>query len=67
MEDTRDSELSEKRLTVAFLPAAEPILADIEAARLDYEAARLSSLTLEERGAYKVLREKVSNTIKSML
>ena len=56
-----------KRLDIAFSEAAQPILADLETARQDYETSRLASLTPEELEQHDLLAEKIQSHIRDVL
>ena len=57
----------EKRLHIAFPAAAGPVLADLENALRDFEEARLSGFTPEERDRYEALTERIQGNIRSIL
>lgn len=57
----------ERALSVAFLPPAGPILADLEAAWRDFGEARLAGFSGEERAQYGRLSEKIGENIRSVL
>ena len=57
----------ERQLSVTFLPAAEPVLADLSRACEDYEEARLSGLDAGERVQYGELAQCVQDNIRALL
>lgn len=57
----------EKQLSVTFLPAAEPVLAELRRAYEDFEEARLSGLDAGERARYGELTRRVQNNIQERL
>ena len=57
----------EKRLEIAFPQAAGPVLEDVEDAWEDYEAARLSGFSPEERERWDELAERVQENIRRVL
>ena len=63
----RDPGQREKRLHIAFPAAAGPVLADLENALRDFEEARLSGFTPEERDRYEALTERIQGNIRSIL
>lgn len=65
--ETRLPETGQKRLEAVFLPAAEAVLKDLEHAWLDFEEARVSGLSREERAQYAALSEKMQQTIRDTL
>ena len=56
-----------KRLDITFSEAAQPILADLETARQDYETSRLASLTPEELEQHDLLAGKIQAHIRDVL
>ena len=56
-----------KRLDITFSEAAQPILADLETARQDYETSRLASLTPEELEQPDLLAGKIQAHIRDVL
>ncbi|MBP3508822.1 glycosyltransferase [Oscillibacter sp.] len=56
-----------KRLDIAFSEGAQPILADLETARQDYETSRLASLTPEELEQHDLLAAKIQAHIRDVL
>lgn len=56
-----------KRLDIAFSEGAQPILADLETARQDYETSRLASLTPEELEQHDLLAGKIQAHIRDVL
>lgn len=56
-----------KRLDVVFSEAAQPVLADLETARRDYETARLASLSPEELEQHNLLAKKIQAHIQDVL
>jgi len=66
-EDLKDPESGEKQTRFLFTPAAGPVLADLERARREYEAARLDTLTPEEQAAYQALSQKIQTHIQTVL
>ena len=56
-----------KRLDITFSEAAQPILADLETARQDYETSRLASLTPEELEQHGLLTGKIQAHIRDIL
>lgn len=67
VEEVRDPGRREKRLHIAFPAAAGPVLADLESALRDFEAARLSGFTPEERDRYEALTGRIQDNIRSIL
>ena len=67
VEEVRDPGQREKRLHIAFPAAAGPVLADLENALRDFEEARLSGFTPEERDRYEALTERIQGNIRSIL
>ncbi len=67
VEEVRDPGQREKRLHIAFPAAAGPVLADLENALRDFEEARLSGFTPEERDRYEALTERIQDNIRSIL
>lgn len=65
--DLRPPQRREKRLEIAFPPAAAPILADMERAWADFTAAELSGFSREERAQYERLSERVQENIREVL
>lgn len=64
---TKEAGRRERRLSVAFPPAAGAALADVEKAWEDFGAARLSGLTGEEREEYARLTLRVQDSIRGIL
>lgn len=58
---------SEKQLQISFPATAEAVLADVEKAYEDFETARLSGLTEEERARYAQLTSRIQDDIRSIL
>ena len=58
---------SQKSLYVSLLPAAQPLLEDGAAALAEYDAARLSALTPEEREQFAALSQKVQASLRQSL
>ena len=58
---------SEKQLQISFTAAAEAVLTDVEKAYEDFEAARLSGFTEEERARYAQLTSRIQDDIRSIL
>ena len=56
-----------KRLDITFSEAAQPILADLETARQDYETSRLASLTPDELEQHDLLAGKIQAHIRDVL
>ena len=65
--EAREAEGREKRLDIAFQPAAAPVLEDMEAAWRDFAAARLSGFSQEEREQYGQLAGRVQENIRKVL
>lgn len=65
--ETREAEGREKRLDIAFRPAAAPVLEDMEAAWRDFTSARLSGFSREEREQYGQLAGRVQENIRKVL
>ena len=57
----------QKSLYVSLLPAAQPLLEDGAAALAEYDAARLSTLTPEEREQFAALSQKVQASLRQSL
>ena len=55
------------RLAVTFLPAAQPVLRDLDTSQADCARIRLSSLSAEEAAEYERLSSKVQSQIKKIL
>ena len=55
------------RLAVTFLPAAQPVLRDLDASQADCARIRLSTLSAEEAAEYERLSSKVQSQIKKIL
>ena len=55
------------RLAVTFLPAAQPVLRDLDASQADCARIRLSALSAEEAAEYERLSSKVQSQIKKIL
>ncbi len=56
-----------KSLTLEFLPAAQPVLKDLDHAQAAYEKALLSNLTAEEQAEYLRLNQKLQDGIRRLL
>ncbi|MDO4315781.1 MAG: glycosyltransferase [Oscillospiraceae bacterium] len=67
IEETRAPDLGEKRLSIAFTPEAEPILADLNAAQGDYETARFAGFSGEDQARYRVLSGRIKRNIQDVL
>ena len=67
VEEVRDPGQREKCLHIAFPAAAGPVLADLENALRDFEEARLSGFTPEERDRYEALTGRIQDNIRSIL
>ena len=65
--ENRGPDSREKRLTVSIPPAAKPVLADLDRVCQDFEAARLSGFTAEEREEYAGLDQRVQSNIREVL
>lgn len=65
--ESRASDDGEKQIRISFLPVAEVILAEMEGTLEDFEAARLSGFTEEERVQYARLSRRVQNHIRDIL
>lgn len=65
--ETKEPGGREKRLSVAFPSAAGTALSDVEKAWEDFETARLSGLTGEEREEYARLTLRVQDSIRDIL
>lgn len=57
----------DKQLKVSFPPAAESVLAELESAWKDFEAARLSGFSDDERVQYAQLSQRVQDNIRDVL
>lgn len=58
---------STHQLTVAFLPAAQPVLAELSAAQSNYEQAQFDGFTRDELVEYAHLAEKIKQNIQKVL
>ena len=67
LEDQREPEDEEKRSRPVFLPAAEPVLADLEAAQARCEEARLRGFDEAERAEFARLRRRVRENLRQAL
>ena len=65
--DVRHGKEPLRRMEIIFAPAAKPVLADLQIARQDYEAARLASLLPEELAQHSLLTEKIQTHIRDIL
>lgn len=65
--DVRHGKEPLRRMEIIFSPAAKPVLADLQIARQDYEAARLASLLPEELAQHSLLMEKIQTHIRDIL
>ena len=65
--ETRAPGGREKRLQISFSAAAEPVLAGLEDAWRDFEAARLSGFSGEERAQYDQWTRRIQENIRSLL
>lgn len=65
--DVRHGKEPLRRMEIIFAPAAKPVLADLQIARQDYEAARLASLLPEELAQHSLLMEKIQTHIRDIL
>ena len=65
--DVRHGKEPLRRMEIIFSPAAKPVLADLQIARQDYEAARLASLLPEELAQHSLLTEKIQTHIRDIL
>lgn len=65
--DIRRGKEQAKRMDISFSEAARPVLADLETARQDYEAARLATLLPEELEQHNRLAEKIQTHIRDIL
>ncbi len=67
LEEQREPEEEEKRSRTVFLPAAEPVLADLEAAQAHYDEARLQGLDEGERAEFTRLSRQVRENLRRAL
>ena len=58
---------SKKTFMITFLPAALPILEELENAQTKYDQARFNGFTEEELIQYSVLSEKIKQNVKNIL
>ena len=65
--DIRREKEQVKRMDISFPEAAKPVLADLELARRDYEAARLAALLPEELEQHNRLADKIQAHIRDIL
>ena len=65
--DIRREKEQVKRTDISFPEAAKPVLADLELARQDYEAARLAALLPEELEQHNRLADKIQAHIRDIL
>jgi len=65
--ETRVPDSKEKQMQISFSPTALPILSELEEALRDYEAARLSDFSDEERAQYAWLSQRVQDNIREVL
>ena len=65
--DVRRGKEQLRRMDIFFAEAAKPVLADLQMARQDYEAARLASLLPEELAQHSLLSEKIQAHIRDIL
>jgi glycosyltransferase involved in cell wall biosynthesis len=67
VETVREEDDAEKRFSIKLLPAAAPVLSDLETAEGDYGKARTVNFTAEEQVQYAALREKIRGNIQAVL
>nr|WP_326185967.1 glycosyltransferase [uncultured Oscillibacter sp.] len=67
VEEARAADLPEKRLSISFTPEAAPVLADLNAAQSDYEAARFAGFSDEEQARYRALSGRIKRNIQDVL
>lgn len=65
--EARAPEGGDRRMAISFPPAAKPVLADLDNACRDFEAARLSGFTQEERAEYARLDQRIQDNIRDVL
>lgn len=65
--EARAAENREKHLQITFPPAAEAVLAELERAWEDFEAARLSGFSGDEQAQYAHLSRRVQDNIREVL
>lgn len=65
--EARVPESGKKQLQAAFLPAAGAVLKDLEHVLQDFEEARLSGFSQEERAQYAALSKKVRENVRETL
>ena len=65
--ETREPEGRDRRLAISFPPAVKPVLADLDGACRDFEAARLSGFTREEQMEYVRLDQRIQDNIRNIL
>jgi len=65
--EARVPDSREKRLQITFPPAAGPVLSELEDALKDFEAARLSGFTGEEKAQYARMSRRVQENIRDVL
>ena len=65
--DVRREKEQSRRMAISFPEAAKPILADLQMARQDYEAARLAALLPEELAQHNLLADKIQAHIRDIL
>ena len=65
--ETRVPGGGEKRLQITFSPAAGAVLAELESALADFEAARLSGFSGEEQSLYAQLSQRIQGNIRDVL
>ena len=65
--DIRRKKEQVKRMDISFPETAKPVLADLELARQDYEAARLAALLPEELEQHNRLADKIQAHIRDIL
>ena len=58
---------STRQLTLSFLPASEPILAELAAAQSNYEKAQFEGFTDDDLTQYVRLSEKIKQNIQKIL
>lgn len=65
--ESREPEGRDRRLAISFPPAVKPLLADLDNACRDFEAARLSGFTQEEQMEYVRLDQRIQDNIRNIL
>ena len=65
--ETHIPDSREKTLQISFPPAAETVLAELENALKDFEAARVSGFGREERAQYEQLSRHIQENIRDIL